>query len=152
MKLIGRVILTVLALGCTSAHAQSVGSAPATERETGPPLEGTTWAITSFNTAQKAMVSPVTGTSLTIKLKDGVVSGKSGCNNFSGSYTVNGGTIALTPLASTRKACQDEALAAQEQQVLAAIQSAVSWTVHDGLLDLVRPDGARALTAHPSSR
>ena len=37
----------------------------------------------------------------------------------------------------------------QEQQVLAAIQSAATWILRDGLLDLVREDGARALTAHP---
>ena len=152
MKLIGRATLTVLLLGCTSAGAQQAGDTPSTEREPGPSFEGTTWAITSFNTSQKAMVSPVSGTSLSIRFKGGAVSGKSGCNNFSGSYTLNGNAITIAPLATTRKACLDDAVATQEQLVLAAIQSTVTWTVHDGLLDLVRPDGARALTAHPSSR
>lgn len=151
MKLIGRVVVMVLALGCASAYGQSSGgqSSGAPERESGPPFEGTTWVITSFNTARQAMVSPVSGTSLTIRFKDATVSGKSGCNNFHGTYSLNGNAIALASLASSRKACQDEGVMEQEQQVLAAIQSAATWILRDGLLDLVREDGARALTAHP---
>ena len=152
MKLIGRVVLMVLVLGCATAQGQSSGSQSSgtvPERESKPPIEGTTWVITSYNTARQAMVSPVSRTSLTIRFKDGTVSGKSGCNNFHGTYTLNGSAISLTPLASTRKACLNEGVMEQEQQVLAAIQSAVTWMLRDGLLDLVREDGARALTAHP---
>jgi heat shock protein HslJ len=157
MKLIGCVALMVLALGCASAHGQSSGSqssgsqerGSASEQKTGPTFEGTTWVITSFATAGHAVVNPVSGSSLTIRFKDGTVSGKSGCNNFHGTYTLNGSAITLTPLASTRKACQGEGIMEQEQQVLAAVQSAATWMLRDGLLDLVREDGARALTAHP---
>jgi heat shock protein HslJ len=40
-------------------------------------------------------------------------------------------------------------VAEQEQQFLAALQSATTWTFEGGMLDMHRADGERVLTASP---
>lgn len=43
---------------------------------------------------------------VTIKFsEDGIVSGTSGCNNFTGKYTITGSALSFGPLVTTKKAC-----------------------------------------------
>ena len=78
--------------------------------------------------------------------RDGQVSGSSGCNRFHGSFTAQGNALAIPPLATTRMACE-EGLMAQEQEFLRALQSATTWKIVRGMLDVHRADGERVLTA-----
>lgn len=55
---------------------------------------------------------------------DGRASGSTGCNNFSGSYTVTGDTISFGAMVSTRRACTDQRANEQEQRFLGAFDSA----------------------------
>ncbi len=41
---------------------------------------------------------------------DGRINGFTGCNRFMGSYTTNGDRIKISPLASTRMACEETAM------------------------------------------
>jgi heat shock protein HslJ len=116
------------------------------EREVPLPLEGTQWEVTGYNNGRQAVVSPQTGTRLTVTFRDGQVSGSSGCNRFHGPVTVEENRLTIHPLATTRKAC-DEALMAQERAFLAALESATTWDIARGMLDVHRADGERALTA-----
>lgn len=41
----------------------------------------------------------------TLQFRDGIITGSTGCNRFSGSYSVSGGKLTTGPLAMTRMAC-----------------------------------------------
>ena len=70
-----------------------------------PRLDGTSWTVTGFNNGRQAVVSPLTGTTLTLAFRDGRVSGFAGCNEFQGTYTRDGDRLTIGRLATTRKAC-----------------------------------------------
>lgn len=116
---------------------------------TEPPatLEGVAWEVTCFNNGRQGVVSPVLGTALTLSFRDGAVVGHSGCNTYRAGYTRDGSRLTIGPAAATRKACAGAGVMDQEQQFLAALQSATSWTIRGDVLDLHRADGARALAA-----
>lgn len=71
---------------------------------------------------------------------DGQVSGGSGCNRFSGSYTETNGTLAFGPLATTRMACPG-GLDTQEQQFFKALSQVAAVGVQNGHTVLLAADG-----------
>lgn len=93
-----------------------------------------------------AVVSPVAGSELTATFDAGQISGNSGCNQFSGSYEVDGTKIAIGPLASTLRACADPAVDQQSTEYLAALELARTFTTAGGNLTLLRDDGGIAVT------
>ncbi|MCZ7566636.1 MAG: META domain-containing protein [Burkholderiales bacterium] len=116
-----------------------------------PRLEGAVWEVTGFNNARHAVVSPAAGSRITLSFAEGTVSGDTGCNAFRASYRTDGSSIRFGPAATTRKACA-EALMTQERAFLAALESALTWRVERGVLDMHRADGERALTASIKER
>jgi heat shock protein HslJ len=85
------------------------------------PLVGE-WNVTGYNNGKEAVVSPLDGTTLTaVFTPDGKVSGNSGCNTYTGSYTLEGTALTVGQLASTMMAC-DQPIMDQEAQFLAALQ------------------------------
>ena len=129
-------------LTLTSASATLVFQAvpPAT-------LEGGTWEITAFNNGRHGVVGVVGGTTLTLSFGDGAVVGGGGCNTYRAVYKSDGDRVTIGSLVTTRKACAGEGVMEQEQQVLAALESATSWAIDGDLLDMHRADGERALMA-----
>ena len=122
------------------------------QAEPPPRLEGVSWEITGFNNGRSAVVSPLVGTAPTLSFEAGVVTGHTGCNEFRASYTVSGDQVAIGAAALTRKACPGEGVMEQERELVAAIESAKTWTVRDGQLDMHRADGERALWANAAAR
>jgi heat shock protein HslJ len=112
-----------------------------------PRLEGIAWEVTSFNNGRQAVVSPLTGTTLTVSFQDGSVVGHAGCNRFRATYTREGTRLAVGPAATTRMHCAGEGVMEQERQFLAALASATRWAIERDLLDLHRADGERVLLA-----
>ena len=96
------------------------------------------------------MVSPVTGSELTAIFTADQVSGSAGCNTYSGGYTIEGTTLKIGPLASTMKACADEAVNAQEQQFLAALQAATTFDQTGNILTLKAAGGENQVTLVPA--
>lgn len=74
-----------------------------------------------------------------LTLSGGDASGRSGCNRFTGSYTVDGDALAFGPLAATRMACPGRA-AEVETQFFSVIDTVTGWQ-RDGE-SLVLTDGA----------
>ncbi len=111
-----------------------------------PRLEGVTWDVTGYNNNRHAVVSPVAGTRITFSFADGTASGNAGCNTFRAPYSAKGNGIKVGPAATTRMACAKE-LMTQEQEFLAALESAVRWSVEGGQLDMHRADEERAIFA-----
>lgn len=112
------------------------------------PVEGLTgsWTVTGYNNGDEAVVSIALDTEITIEFDDeGRVTGDSGCNTFMGDYTLDGDTISVGPLASTRRACPDEVMD-QETRFLAALESAATWTRERTTAQLRDDTDALALT------
>lgn len=127
------------------------GEALRFERAAPPRLEGVEWEVTGYNNGRQAVVGPKLGTRLTLMFGDGMVSGSSGCNRFHGSFKTEGNALSIQPLATTRMACEEEVMV-QEQEFLRALQTATTWKIVRGMLDVHRADGERVLTASPAEK
>ncbi len=128
------------------------GAPLAFQAEPEPTLEGVTWKVTGFNNGRQAVVSAVTGTTLTLTFENGMVQGSSGCNTFRAPYTSEGNRLTIGAPAATRKQCAGEGVMEQEQKFLAALSTAKVWTIESGTLDVHRADGQRVLMASRTPR
>ena len=68
------------------------------------------------------VVSPAVGTTLTATFTADAVSGSSGCNTYSGGYTLDGINVTIGPLASTMMGCE-QPMMDQETAFLTALQT-----------------------------
>jgi heat shock protein HslJ len=116
------------------------------QKEPTPQLAGVKWKVTSFNNGRHAVVGVLGEPDITMSFKDGQIAGSAGCNNFHGTYAAEGSKLQVGPLATTRRAC-DESLMTQEREFLAALASAVTWSIDGNVLDMHRADGERAVWA-----
>lgn len=124
MRRIGRLttigVAAVLALGIAAGGAAG-----------GSPLTGKIWVLTSLQGK-----APLAGTSITIAFtSDGKVSGSSGCNSYSGTYTATRGRLKISRVASTQMACAP-AIMAQEGEYHQVLSSARAYGVRSGRLTL----------------
>jgi heat shock protein HslJ len=110
------------------------------------PLAGTSWQVSSYNNGTGAVVSVLGGTTLTAAFDQSQISGNGGCNAYSGPYWVSGANIAIGPLAANQMMCGEAAVMDQEQQFLAALQSAATYQLDGNRLELRRADGALAVS------
>lgn len=93
-------------------------------------LDGTMWTVTSFNNGQQAVVGVLPDSEITLDFAATDLSGRAGCNNYFGGYTIEGSTIAVAQLGSTMMMCvAPEGVMQQEQQYLAALQSAATFRI-----------------------
>jgi len=113
------------------------------------PLEGS-WDVTGYNNGKQATVSPVADSKLTAIFTADQVSGSAGCNTYSGGYTIDGTTVKIGPLASTQKACADQAVSDQEQQFLAALQASTTYSQSGNTLMLKVAGGENQVTLVPA--
>ena len=122
--------------GTTLTLSDTSGAALLTYAAAAPTdIEGS-WEVTGFNTGS-AVSSVALGSTIDMTFDaEGQVSGNSGCNQFSGGYSTDGNSIAIGPLMSTMRACADEAVNTQEQQFLAALDQAETWSISGDHLEL----------------
>jgi heat shock protein HslJ len=83
------------------------------------PLLGT-WSVEAYE-AEGAVLAPPEGVRLEVVFGLASIGGFAGCNSFSGTYGTNGNYVRISPLATTREAC-DEAVMAVEEAFLKALQ------------------------------
>jgi len=80
---------------------------------------------------------------VTLSFGEGRVSGRGGCNHYSGSVDYGKGTIKVGPLISTKMACMEDGLMQQESAYLKALQDAERYQVGaDGKLTIAGKAGA----------
>jgi heat shock protein HslJ len=107
------------------------------------PLVGD-WEVAGYDNGTD-VVAPIADTEMTVSFEDdGTIAGSGGCNTYDGTYTADGGTLTIGPLAATRVAC-DEAIMTQEQQFLAALGGAVAYQTDGGEMALTSADGSIAV-------
>lgn len=111
--------------GSAPQEAQAQAPAPgATAPRSGAPaprpgLDGSTWRLVEI--AGQAVPETVLAT-LAFS-EPGRVAGTAGCNGYTGTARLEEGRLALGPLATTRRACEPQAMAF-EQRYLAALATA----------------------------
>lgn len=148
---LARLFLSAAALaavvGCAAPAAGPPGLTPTQLAR----LQHGEWRVTTVDGQPPAA-------EITLRLgADGRLSGQAGCNGYTGSYTIDGdrfqpvavastaagSTLAVGPLASTRKACAP-AVMAEEQRFLALLERANGVAMGDGdTLHLLTPPAHR---------
>ena len=127
-KQLATLILAITVLGCNSSK-QTVDSM-STE------INNTTWELTMLE-GQNIEQSSVDGkkVNFTLNSADNTISGYSGCNIFSGKYTLeNGGRIKISQLASTRMACPDAKI--NETDILKVFELTDNYSIQNGILSM----------------
>jgi heat shock protein HslJ len=108
-------------------------------------LENTEWQLLSFGTLA-APTPAVADSASTLTLDGNTLFGSTGCNRFRGPYTANATTLTVGPVASTLAACTSDALNAQEQAILSALDGEVSYLISANRLQISYDNGQQALT------
>ncbi len=97
-------------------------------------LAETSWQLESIDG------TAVSGT-ITLQFTDETtVSGSGGCNQYSGSYTVDGDAITFGELVSTERACMESGLMEQESAFYAALSTATRYELIDEQLIITYGD------------
>ncbi|MBJ6373139.1 META domain-containing protein [Sedimentitalea arenosa] len=125
--------------GLTALLETPEGSTECTRETAG--LTGGSWRVEDINNAG---VIDNSQTSLSFS-EDGTVSGRAGCNQYSGSYTREGDRLTFGPLAVTQRACLP-ALADQERKFLDAVSGPMTISFDaTGAMILTGDSGGRIL-------
>lgn len=102
-------------------------------------LTGRTWLLQSLNG------EPLVADNITTAKFDsltGTVSGWLSCNNYTGAFGYDNGSLHVGPIATTLRACVGpEGLEAQAQAFLSALQAANAYTVEDQQLTITSGSG-----------
>jgi heat shock protein HslJ len=110
-------------------------------------LDETQWDVVAINNGTQGVATVVTGTTVTLAFQKGTVVGNTGCNNYRGTYKVQGSAIAFSGVATTRRMCLATGVMEQEQQFLAALAATSTWVIEGDMLDLRHKDGSRQMQA-----
>ncbi|HEY2121262.1 MAG TPA: META domain-containing protein [Candidatus Acidoferrum sp.] len=93
-------------------------------------LSGIEWLLSDL-----AGTSVVPNSKASLSFLDaGRAAGNASCNRFTGSVTISGDSIKFGQLASTRMACADNAVSAQEDQYLKLLEAANRFELKDNSL------------------
>lgn len=109
------------------------------------PLEGTSWRLDGLAAGTDAVTSSLADTTVTAAFTDGRVEGSTGCNEYGGAYEIDGDAIAITDVAQTQIACDDEVMA-QESTFIDGLLRAASFDVDGSTLILRDADGEFVLS------
>lgn len=104
----------------------------------GPTLEGRSWTLTQLNGRPVRLAPGQQPPTLTFDAAKARVTGSTGCNSLSGSYRIQGDTILIEKVATTRRACMNGM--DTEQPYVAALNQARQWKIAGDALTL--SDGA----------
>lgn len=96
-------------------------------------LDGTAWRAVGFGPGLRE--SPPTGATFSLEIHGDRLSGRSGCNRYTGNWRMDGDRMSIGPLASTKMTCH-EPLATLERIFLEALSAADAARQHDHLLFL----------------
>lgn len=111
------------------------------------PLRGTRWTVNTIVDGNAAQSTPRDAEAFLTFSDDGTVSGNSGCNQFSGRYTVDGSTLRIDNLNATLMAC-DGGGGKLEQAVLGVLEGgALEFRIEADKLTLTGADTGLRLQA-----
>lgn len=103
-------------------------------------LAGKVWRLASYGPIDAPVIALETPPVTAIFAADGVT-GNSGCNGYGGTFEYNQGTITFGPIVGTLMACEPAEITTQEAAYLAALQSASTYNIAGGLLQITYDGG-----------
>jgi heat shock protein HslJ len=110
-------------------------------------LAGTSWRVTAINNGKQAVVSVLSGSTLTLSFTaDGLASGSAGCNRYNTRYQADAAQLRFQVPAATRMMCPGEGVMEQEQAFLKALSTVASARHEGDRLELRTAEGALAVT------
>ena len=108
-------------------------------------LVGVTWNLVSMGSPDSPQ--PVLqGTPITLIFTNEGVGGSAGCNTYGGGFQTDGSSITFSNVVSTLMACGDTGVMEQETAYLNALNSASSYQVTDGQLQINYNGGVLTFT------
>ena len=126
-------------------------AAGAADDEAAAQVEEIVWDVTSFVNADGEMVEPIPGAEPTLRMEDGQIGGSGSCNNYFGSYTLDGDRLTIEQVGATMMACP-EPLMNQETAFLAALGSVASYSLDGDTLTLLDSDGNPVVVLAPQQQ
>ncbi len=122
-----------------------VNKTPATTSAT---LEGTTWQLIAYLDGGGNLTLPYREAPATLLMQDGQAGGTTGCNNYFGSYTLDGDSLTFGPMGATMMACP-EPQSMQEQAYLAGLGNVAGYVIVGNQLHLLNADGEIIMAFEP---
>ena len=105
------------------------------------------WRVTAITEAEVPE-----GVEVSMRVADeGQVSGRGGCNRYSGEYELAGDRLTIGPVAMTRMACPDEQMTTETRFGVAVGDVARAGIDETGALILSDAGGARLIVALPAT-
>ena len=99
------------------------------------------WTATALNGAPLPE-----GVTVTLSFADGRIAGNSGCNRYTGAFTLTGEGLSIGPLVATKMACPPPVMDT-ERATFAALSATAAFALSGGTLTLSAPDGTALLAA-----
>lgn len=129
-------LAAILLAGCMAPREPSTGSPL--------PLTETRWLLSELD-GQAVAASPAERMpELSFAAEDARITGFTGCNHLSGSYTLDGDRLRFSEFATTQRACLDTAVDQLEQRFVNTLQRIDRFGVSGGVLILYHEDEAVA--------
>ena len=128
--MIRRSLLALCVLGACAAPGDGGGSAAA------PAVAGTRWVGVADASVERGALPRIEF------LREGRMSGFTGCNMMGGTWRLEGSQIRFGPISATKRGCLGPE-GDVEKRVLAALGAGSSGKIENGRLLLTAPDGAR---------
>ena len=109
------------------------------------PFEGTVWEL-KFIYNGKEWQPVIPGTTVTAQFEGDQMSGSAGCNDYQATVTIEGETMTIGDVASTRKVCADpEGVMDQETILVSMLSSVTGYRAAGHALALLNADGQAIL-------
>lgn len=107
-------------------------------------LAGSSWQVIGYNNGKGGVVSVIIDTEITASFgEDDQLTGNAGCNDYFAAYEIDGDQISIGPAGATRKMCSSpEGIMEQEQQYLAALETAETYKVEGVRMEMRTSEGA----------
>jgi heat shock protein HslJ len=136
------------ACSSTNTSGSSGGSTtpPTTATPAADPLAGTAWKLNSFQGPDGAIVPAAPNSNATLDFDTAGGLGGSICNQFGGTYTVDGQKLSIQLGPMTQMACGDPRITAEETAVIKLLPQVTSFDAAGGKLTLADAGGAVLLT------
>jgi len=132
-----------------TASLSTDGSVVLALRRIDTSLSGSFWSVTSINNQSGGVQSVVADTEPTLLFQtDGLLFGTTGCNDLTAVYNFKESSIRIVEVKVNKSLCQTpEGVMDQEQNMVAALENAATYTITGSSLNLSNKDGHTMLTA-----
>jgi heat shock protein HslJ len=115
-------------------------------------LPGTAWRAGGINNGTGGLASTATTGRSTLEFStEGRITGSTGVNRFTGSYSDDGATLTFAEIAVTAATTTETGLQEQEEQYLSALERVVAWDLDGTSLILRDANGATLARFTPAS-